>query len=241
MTSRELDEFALLLPGGGLSVRFKGGDKLLAVIAGLPVFLHAVRTLGSLFRPGAILMAVPESQIEIYRETAKRFLPETPVRFLAGGATRMESVCHLVRAASELDFVRRIAIHDAARPLTERDAVLRCADACRHCGGALLCRKITDTVKESDSGNSPGFAVHTLPRERLWAAETPQMFELADFRNALELAAASGKSFTDDAQIMETYGPSAPAIVPNEQPNPKITFQADLALCEALLLSRQKG
>lgn len=220
--------FALLLPGGGSSQRFgTGKNKLLEDLAGMPVFLHGIRSLAPLF--DEIWMAVPADVMAEFEAAAARFLPDVKIRFVTGGATRAESVGILARSVKDAEY---IAIHDAARPLIRREDVEVCMDACRKHGSAMICRKVTDTLKESQDGVVIG---RTVARDLLWAAETPQMFRRTGYLDALTRIRAD-INYTDDAQIMEQCSPACNvAIVPGRYPNPKITVPADLMLCKALL------
>ena len=218
--------FFLLLPGGGSSSRFGTENKLLQDLNGLPVFLHAVRSLVLLF--DKVIMAVPEALIPVFEAERKKHLPDIPVTFISGGLTRMESVLKLAEAAAE-QGAEYVAIHDAARPLIQPDAVLRCADICRKTGAALLCHRITDTLKRSTGGT----VAETVPRNEMFGAETPQMFRLSLFLPAIRKIFASGVSCTDDAQVMELSGIPV-SIVENVTPNLKITLEADLQLCRAI-------
>lgn len=220
--------FALLLPGGGSSQRFgTGKNKLLDRLAGMPVFLHGIRTLAPLF--DEIWMAVPADAMIEFMSAAEKYLPDVAIRFVTGGRTRAESVQILARSVKDAEY---IAIHDAARPLIHREDAEKCMAACRKNGSAMICRKVTDTLKESHDG----IVINkTVSRELLWAAETPQMFVRTAYLDALTRI-VDGVNYTDDAQIMEQCSPGCKiAIVPGQYPNPKITVPADMMLCEALL------
>ncbi len=219
--------FFLLLPGGGSSSRFGTENKLLQDLNGLPVFLHAVRSLAPLF--DKVFMAVPATLIPVFEAERKKHLPDMPVIFISGGATRMESVLKLTEAAAE-QGAEYVAIHDAARPLIQPDAVLRCAEICRKTGAAFLCHRITDTLKRSVDGT----VAETVSRDEMFGAETPQMFRLSLFLPAIRKIFASGVNCTDDAQVMELSGYPV-SIVENVTPNLKITLDADLQLCRAIL------
>ncbi len=225
--TEKLTGFHLLLPGGGSSSRFGRENKLLADLNGLPVFLHAVRSLAPLF--DGVIMAVPETLIPVFEAEQKKYLPEVSVTFIPGGATRMESVLKLTEKAAELG-AEYAAVHDAARPMIQPDPVLRCAEVCRETGAALLCHRITDTLKRGIDGT----VAETVPRDEMFGAETPQMFRLSLFLPAIRKISASGVSCTDDAQIMELAGFSV-SIVENVSPNLKVTHESDLRLCRALL------
>lgn len=228
----ELSGFALLLPGGGCSRRFGGGNKLFAPLCGMPVFVRTIRTLAPLFPENAVFMAVAPESLPEAEAAARRNLPEVPIRFIPGGATRTGSVRNLALAASEQGGFDFIAIHDAVRPLIRPEVVIAAAELCRRTGAAVVCRKVTDTLKQSADG---AVIDGTVSRECMWAAETPQMFRLSDFLGASAEAEADGGVFTDDAQMMERFSGLRAGIVPDPYPNPKITFAEDLAFCRALL------
>lgn len=234
MSEKHLSGFALLLPGGGSGSRFgTEKNKLLHDLAGMPVFLHSIRTLAPLF--DEILMTVSEQNFSEFQSAAGEFLPEVPIRFLPGGRSRAESVHILAEAAKSPYF----AIHDAARPLIRPAPVIACADTCIQYGAAILCHPVTDTIKQADCSLQ---ADRTIPRDSLYGAETPQMFERKIFLQAIRIAADSDYAgCTDDASVPELFGlPDSPAVhlVVNDTPNPKITHAADLIFCEVLLKNK---
>jgi 2-C-methyl-D-erythritol 4-phosphate cytidylyltransferase len=166
-----------------------------------------------------------------------------PARFeaVAGGDSRARSVCNalaaLGRRAGPEDWV---LVHDAARPCLSRGDLARLlAVAGRSDHGALLAAPVADTVKQAQpaaAGETPRCAA-TLSRERLWLAQTPQMFRYAALRAALEQALALGRAPTDEAEAMEWQGQPAQLIEAREA-NFKVTVAADLILARAVLRSR---
>jgi 2-C-methyl-D-erythritol 4-phosphate cytidylyltransferase/2-C-methyl-D-erythritol 2,4-cyclodiphosphate synthase len=82
-----------------------------------------------------------------------------------------------------------------------------------------------------------GHAVReTLPRERIYLAQTPQAFRREVLRDALALA-AGGVDVTDEATLAERAG-HAVRLVEGEETNIKITTPADLVLGEAIARSQ---
>jgi 2-C-methyl-D-erythritol 4-phosphate cytidylyltransferase len=148
-----------------------------------------------------------------------------------GGATRAQSVSHALQAIST-DLV---AIHDAARPLVSAElieAVIATLEADPGAAGAIAAKPVTDTIKQvADLGIEA-----TVDRERLWAAQTPQVFRVETLREALagaENAAAS----TDEAMLVEAAGGRV-LIHPSSPENLKVTTPLDLRLAELLLADR---
>ena len=80
-----------------------------------------------------------------------------------------------------------------------------------------------------------GLVEHTVDRERLWCAATPQMFRYAVLLHALQQARASTAAIvTDEAEAVERSGHPV-RLVPGRADNLKITFPEDLELAALLL------
>ena len=116
-----------------------------------------------------------EWSLDVLREVCDRVVVAVPADraeppdFVAGGATRSESVRNALDAAPEASVV---VVHDAARPLVTVELVRRCIDALEGYDGVIAAMPVTDTVKEVEDGE----VIRTPDRGRLWAAQTPQVF-----------------------------------------------------------------
>ena len=144
-----------------------------------------------------------------------------PPDFVAGGATRSESVRLALDAAPEATV---FVVHDAARPLVTAGLVRRCIDALDGFDGVIAAVPVTDTVKEVEEGE----IVRTPDRARLWAAQTPQVFRADVLRQA-----ASGAG-TDDASLVEAAGGRV-RVVEGAPENFKVTRPLDVRVAEMLL------
>ena len=155
-----------------------------------------------------------------------------------GGQTRAETVyagLHelLARGAHAGDWV---LVHDAARCLVHPESIHRLVDACRDDPvGGLLAMPLPDTLKRADVGDRVGA---TVPRDGMWAAQTPQMFRIGALRDALRAGfSRHDAAITDEASAMEAVG-QAPRLVRGDFENIKVTWPEDFALAERLLRSR---
>ncbi len=200
--------------------------KALVRLAGLPLFLHAVRPFAFLPFVDVIVVALPQSWIERVRRRWGDEMRRFRVAMLVpGGARRQDSVWAALRVLS----TPLVLVHDAARPFA-RPALIRAvaAAAARH-GAAVPASPAVDTIKISDARGR----VRTTPdRPLVWHAQTPQGFRrkvLADAYRANGRAAA-----TDDAQLVERAGGRV-VIVPSDTSNFKITTRKDLARAAQLL------
>jgi len=156
----------------------------------------------------------------------------------SGATTRAGSVAAALERLAELaPGGTRVLVHDAARPLVSRADIVRLVDCIDNGGatGGLLAVPVHDTLKRA--GEDCRIEA-TVPRERLWRAQTPQLFRLGELRDALASAARDGLEITDEASAMELAG-HEPQLVEALDPNPKITRASDLGIAEALLAHRR--
>lgn len=154
-----------------------------------------------------------------------------PVRFVAGGARRQDSVANGVDALSAEAQI--VLVHDAARPLVTADLISRTIAAAATSGAAIAAVPVHDTVKQITLHSGTAFIDRTLPRDTLFLAQTPQGFR----RDVLDAAIAAGREAddaTDEASLAERAGYRV-QIVAGDPDNLKITTEADLARAEGLL------
>jgi 2-C-methyl-D-erythritol 4-phosphate cytidylyltransferase len=154
------------------------------------------------------------------------------IKVVDGGATRAQSVSNaLAVVGTEL-----VAIHDAARPLLTPeliDDVVATLVADPDAAGAIAATSVTDTIKQTTSM----VIESTLDRERLWAAQTPQVFRVEALRAALAGDPEGIAAATDEAMLVEAAGGRV-LIHPSSPENFKVTTPLDLRLAESLLVAR---
>jgi 2-C-methyl-D-erythritol 4-phosphate cytidylyltransferase len=170
-----------------------------------------------------------------------------------GGATRAHSVINALEAVG----TELVAIHDAARPLVTPELiedVIATLVADSGAAGAIAATPVTDTIKQvaAEDATAPfgrnAFSLHrgekalrpvqmTLDRERLWAAQTPQVFRVDALREALSVDPDRVATATDEAMLVEATGGTV-LIHPSPAENLKVTTPLDLKLAELLLTER---
>ncbi|HKQ24208.1 MAG TPA: 2-C-methyl-D-erythritol 4-phosphate cytidylyltransferase [Burkholderiales bacterium] len=151
-----------------------------------------------------------------------------------GGESRAQSVLNGLQVmAGGLVQDDQVLVHDAARPCLTRHAIdqLMSQVADNEAGG-LLAEPLADTLKRADES---GHVLRTEPRERLWRAQTPQMFRYDVLVRAL--SAGTLEDLTDEASAVERLGLS-PFLVKSDATNLKVTYAEDLHLAEAILNNR---
>jgi len=222
-----------IVPAAGSGVRFGGVvPKQYLPLAGLPLLAWTLRALaGSGHVDCIVVLVAPGHEARCRAEILAPYgLPVDQV--LPGGADRQASVyAGLSGAPADTDLV---LVHDGARPLITPEIVRAAVRAAAAEGAAAVAVPVTDTIKAADA---EGRVAETLPRGRLWAAQTPQVFRAAWLREAHARALTDGFRGTDDAVLVERLGYPV-RLVPGSAENLKVTTMADLAQAEQILRRR---
>ena len=152
-----------------------------------------------------------------------------PLQIVSGGERRQDSVANAFAAVADRADI--VVIHDAARPLVSDALIRRTVDAAVESGAAIAAIRASDTVKRGDAAQR---IVETLPRDRIYLAQTPQAFRTELLRRA---HAAHDIDATDDAALVELIEEPVRLVMGSSE-NVKITTPSDLALAAAILASR---
>jgi len=217
---------AAILLAAGSSTRMAGAvaDKILAPLAGRPVFAHSAAAFAA--------SGVADFYVVVYRDqrqmlTLSAHAP-TPCVLIQGGAERQDSVAAALAALPS--DIAHVFIHDCARPLVRPEQLIALHKIVRREHAVVLAHRVTDTIKKHRADAH----LKTLDRDRLWAMETPQVFSRELIDRAYARVARKKLRVTDDAQAVESLDHPI-ALLENSEPNPKLTTPADLAYLEFLL------
>lgn len=217
---------AVILLAAGSGARMNGAvpDKVLALLAGRPVFAHSAAAF--------MQSAVADLYVVVYRDQRQMMelsaYAPTPSVLVRGGRERQDSVRHALAALP--GDIEHVFIHDCARPLIRPEQLVTLHKIVRREQAVVLAHRVTDTIKE----HRADARLRTLDRSRLWAMETPQVFARDLIVRAYARVVARRRRITDDAQAVEGLGHPI-ALLENNRPNPKLTTPADLAWLEFLL------
>lgn len=155
-----------------------------------------------------------------------------PVVLIEGGSTRQESVYNGLGTLPPQ--AEQVLIHDGARCLATPNLFDSCAQALGSTDGLIAAVPVKDTIKVVDENN---IVQSTPDRKQLWAAQTPQGFDVNLLKQCHTEAVSKGWQVTDDAALFEKSGLQV-LIVQGEETNLKITTPQDLAIAEFILKSR---
>ncbi len=225
----------LLLAAAGVGRRM-GSDrnKLLMTLFGRPILswtLEAAAAAPSIKWIGIICQPLDMPVIEQIRSECK---VNKTVAFIQGGDTRQASVFNGVRSLPV--NANHVLIHDGARCLATPELFERCAAAALKTKGFITAVPVKDTIKEVDE---QGVITNTPERSRLWAAQTPQGFEVDLLKECHNRGDRENWQVTDDAALLEKCGVPV-SIVEGEETNLKVTTPIDLAIAQLILQQRNR-
>lgn len=158
------------------------------------------------------------------------------VHFIPGGATRQDSVYNGLQSLPAI--AQHVLIHDGARCLATPDLFDRCAEAILHCQSLIAAVPVKDTIKVVEPHTH--MITNTPDRHQLWAAQTPQGFEVGRLQQCHAEGRRRGWEVTDDAALFEQC--QLPVqIIEGEETNLKITTPMDFVIAEFILRHRLGG
>ena len=219
-----------IIVAAGSSTRMAGVDKTFAPLLGSPLITHTIDRFEECPHVSEIVLVLAAGSLVIGRSLVQERGYRKVSNICAGGARRQDSV---KAGLDALKPCRWVMVHDGARPgldtaLLQRG--LEAVTASPH-GAAIAGVPVKDTIKVVD-GN--GLVTDTPPRETLWAAQTPQVF---DYNLLCRAHAEFEGDATDDAMMIEALGCRV-SVFPGSYENLKVTTPEDLAVMETVLRGR---
>ncbi len=208
-------------------------NKVLLPLEGIPVVARSLLTARGVPGVRRVVLVVRDGEQQAVRAAVEPYLDDEgpEVAMVTGGATRHASewqALALLAADIEAGDLDVVAMHDAARPLADRDLYDRVLAAAAAHGGAIPVTTLNHLV---DLDGAP------LP-DHLVGVQTPQAFRAADLLAAHRAARADGFEATDTAGCLATYGDVDVVAVESDAGNLKLTVADDfLVAARALALN----
>jgi len=217
-----------VVPAAGIGSRMQAEcPKQYLHIGDKTILEHSVARLMENPRIGQVIIAI--SPDDLYFKSLP--LAQDPrVTVVTGGRLRADSVLAGLQAAGDNKWV---LVHDAARPCLHQDCLDRLLALTETSQvGGILAAPVRDTMKRAEP--TQPLIAHTVEREGLWHALTPQLFPLELLRSCLHRALDEGANITDEASALEYCG-FHPELIHARADNIKVTRPEDLALAEFYL------
>jgi 2-C-methyl-D-erythritol 4-phosphate cytidylyltransferase/2-C-methyl-D-erythritol 2,4-cyclodiphosphate synthase len=219
-----------LVVAGGRGIRAGGGvPKQYRRIAGHSILARSLRPFldhPSVDKVAAVIHPDDRTLYDRAVGDSAKLLPP-----IEGGAERQESVRLGLEALAASDSPKLVLIHDAVRPFVTSGLIGRVLAGLAENPAILPALPVSDTLKRAGSDLT---VETTLPRNDIYAAQTPQGFHFAAILEAHRQAAASGAAVTDDAAIAEQAGIPV-RIVEGDVANRKLTSMEDISIADQQL------
>ncbi|MFA7237477.1 MAG: 2-C-methyl-D-erythritol 4-phosphate cytidylyltransferase [Phycisphaeraceae bacterium] len=262
-------QIAVILPAAGQSRRFIASSagngprasKLESDLGGRTVLVRTIELFAGVKGVCQIIVAVDPEQIDDFKFRWEDKLSFIGAQIVAGGKIeRWETVLCALRAVKQ--EATHIAVHDAARPVTDAAMIHRVFEAAKKFNAVIPGVPASATMKRAildeqaskvevdpldailgSAGKEEIRAyrvTETVSRENLWMIQTPQVFERKLMQRAYDQLAAGGMGgagITDDAGLIERLGEPV-HIIEGDAMNVKITTREDLKFASAVLYLR---
>jgi 2-C-methyl-D-erythritol 4-phosphate cytidylyltransferase len=216
-------KLGVVIVAAGTSQRMAGINKLFAPLKGKPLLAWSVDTCQRYSLVQQIILVLNDKDLA-RGQKLKSERGWSKVTLCSGGARRQDSVREGLRQIRNCDWVM---IHDGARPFLTLDLIGNGLKIVEETGAAVATVPVKDTIKLADSGK---LIKKTLQRDRLWAAQTPQIFSFDVITRAYKNFAAE---VTDDATAVERMGHKVQLYM-GDYKNIKVTTTEDLALARII-------
>jgi 2-C-methyl-D-erythritol 4-phosphate cytidylyltransferase len=233
-----------IIPAAGSGLRMRGKvPKQFLLLDGLPILAHTLKVFETAFRIDHVVLVVPEPQLSFCRtEIVEKYGLRKVSSMIPGGERRQDSVYEGLKALPA--GTEWVVIHDGVRPFVTEGMIESAVQAAQTSkDGAVVAIPMRDTPKEVSPdapAEQPRRIVKTLDRQKLWLAQTPQVFRKSLILKAHEEAQSHGIYGTDDAALVERLGESLPVVLGSDE-NIKVTTPTDLHLAHAILAARHTG
>ena len=224
-----------VITAGGVGKRMKSKvPKQFLDLDGKPILLRTIELFTSLDIEIAIVLVLPPSHIDLWKDFYNTHNLVFPHTIVPGGITRF----HSVRAALEvIPNGAIVAVHDGVRPIVPKELLMELLNypLDSHCAGVIPVIPVVESMRERKYDcNGNQISSQPVIRENYMLVQTPQVFDSTRLKAAYEKPYSP--LFTDDATVMENSGYSFDTIEGSKF-NLKITTKDDLNFARLLLPS----
>ena len=220
---------SVIIVAGGSGSRM--GTKLLKqfiLLGNRPILMWAISCFIHYDFTIPVVVVLPESQINYWKELCTKYAFNHPHRVVIGGETRFHSVKNGLEALEETDLV---AIHDGVRPLVSQATIENCFNQAARTGAAVPVLPLNETLRTGTMEQS-----RAVDRTNFYTVQTPQIFQTSILKDAYMQNWET--AFTDDASVVERRGFSVTMVLGNRD-NIKVTHSEDLLIARAYLKKKK--
>ncbi len=229
MSEKKRVAVVVLAAGRGERAGSVEGPKQYRQIAGRSVLARTLDVFLDHPRIEKIVVAIHPDDEALFGEAVGQ-LPDR-VHTVIGGITRQASTLSALESLTK-DKPDHVLIHDAARPFIDAELIDRVCGGLEDRDAVLPALPVSDTIKRT---NDDLLVLETVPRDDLYAAQTPQGFAYERILHAHRGAKDAGRlDYTDDAAIAAAHDMQV-QIVAGSADNVKLTWAKDLIMADKRL------
>ncbi len=225
---------AVILAGGAGNRMQSVLPKQFLEVKGKPVIAYAIDAFEGHPAIDEIAVVIHPAYMHLWEGIAAAGHWKKITKVMEGGDERADSTRAALSAYAAIPDAN-ILFHDAARPLVSARIISATLKALEQFGAVTAAVPATDTILQTDPGQSVIAAIP--PRPLLRRMQTPQGFKLSLIRAAYTLAAKDPHfRVTDDCGVVHNYLPQENiGLVEGEEKNFKVTWPQDISLMEQWL------
>jgi len=212
-----------IIVAAGSSQRMGDVDKIFVPLGGKPLLAWSVDTCQRCALVQQIVITLNNNNFELGQKLMKE-RAWSKATICLGGLRRQDSVKEGLRKLKDSDWA---IIHDGARPFLTLDLIQNGLKAAMETGAAIAAVPVKDTIKLADDA---GLITETPQRDKLWTAQTPQIFRFDIITEAYKKVT---NEVTDDAAAVEQLGFKVKLYM-GDPNNIKVTTAQDLALARVI-------
>lgn len=230
-----MESITAIIPAAGQGKRMKSRlNKQYLSLLDKPVLAHTVEVFQNCDLITEIIVVVKEDEMDYCRrKVIEKYNYNKVKALIRGGQSRQKSVYNGLQSVDNADYV---LIHDGARPLLTEDMLCRAIDQVKDHKAVGVAVPVKDTIKRIDSN---GYIAETPARDKLWAIQTPQVFEYSLVSAAYSRAIKEDIKGTDTSMLVERLDKKV-KLIRGSYENLKITTPEDLINAEAIIKRRQQ-
>lgn len=229
-----MNKYAIIVAGGSGTRMGSEIPKQFLPLNSKPILFHTIEVF--LQVPDIQLIVVlPEKDIDYWQkittDSTFKVSESQSLTLTIGGNSRFQSVKN---GLSQIKADGLVAVHDGVRPLVTLEIIQNGYRVANEMGNAVTSVQSKDSIRMIDENGKN----HAIERSKIRLMQTPQTFQLSDFRKAFEVEDKS--FFTDCASVMEFAGFEI-NLIEGSYENIKITTPEDLLLAENIIKNRNLG
>lgn len=225
---------------GGKGTRMGNTDmpKQFLMLGSKPIVIHTIEQFLINSNISKIIVCCPKDWITYMNDLLDKYIPNSGVEVVEGGATRNETIingCKFIEEKYGLNDDDVIITHDSVRPFVTQRIIDDNVEAMKKYSAVDTVIEATDTIVESKDGK----IISDVPnRKFMYQGQTPQSFNIKELMSTYASLTDDEKEILTDACKMFSIKGKEVNIVSGETFNIKITNIYDLKIANAILMER---